>query len=125
MRLWRLLLLVILLGCVFEEAQCQKSFVVLTFADAAVTALDGYQTSQIGSHEDSSAWLYGTYPYRHRARFSATLAAEVGGVAAIGYYMRHSEHPLLRKFWWVPQTASISGHSWGVVYNFRHDNGGF
>jgi hypothetical protein len=52
----------------------------------------------------------------HPAAFYAATAGEVVATAWLGHRFRESRHPLLRRFWWVPQTLGAVGGSIGIAY---------
>ena len=57
-------------------------------------------------------------PFVHNSgTIAAESAAEVWLMAFIGDRMKHSNHPLLRKIWWLPQTLNISAKVTGGIYN--------
>ena len=92
-----------------------SKFLVLTASTAAVTAVDGWQTSQPGL-EVGSAWLYGTFPSDHKVRLSLTMGAEVLVSTLAGRYLQHTR---FRKWWWIPQSAVLGVHGYGMIQNFR------
>jgi hypothetical protein len=61
-------------------------------------------------------------PFTNLPRPAYIAAGEVGaaGVSFIGWKMKHSKHKWVRKIWWVPQAATISGNSYGSIYSARH-----
>ena len=108
-----------------EQGKFDKTFWALTAANAAVTALDGYQTAH-NYREDESAWLYGTHPGQHPVQLGLTMAGEFGLTTIMSRYLRHHQaHSRIAKVLWaVPVTVSIGAHGQGIAYNFRHEREG-
>ena len=97
------------------SAKQNHEFLILTASTVAITAVDGWQTSQPGL-EVGSAWLYGTFPSDHKVRLSLTMGAEVLVSTLAGRYLQHTR---FRKWWWIPQSAVLGVHGYGMIQNFR------
>ena len=58
-------------------------------------------------------------PFAHSGAIYATTQVSPLLMDYVGHKMMRSRYPLLRKFWWVPQTANAS-FSWGAaIHNYR------
>jgi len=118
---WILAILCLALACStvraeeLPDAPSRAHFIMLTSTLAGVVAEDCHQTLQV-YRETSSPWLYGTYPREHPGKVIAIMSGEVAAASLVGYYLRKTR---FHKFWWVPQTALIVSHGWGVVHNAR------
>jgi len=58
-------------------------------------------------------------PFAHSGAIYATTQVSPLLMDYVGHKMMRSRYPLLRKFWWLPQTANAS-LSWGsAIHNYR------
>jgi hypothetical protein len=58
-------------------------------------------------------------PFAHSGAIYATTQVSPLLMDYVGHKLMRSRYPLLRKFWWVPQTANAS-FSWGAaIHNYR------
>jgi hypothetical protein len=51
--------------------------------------------------------------------YVASVVGLTAGVSVISWKLRRSEHPLLRRFWWVPQAAQIALNAESAIRTSR------
>lgn len=98
-----------------------RAFLVLTLADAGVTAWDGYTTAQFGPRERCDREMgmpriYGLRP--SSGRLATVLGLEFAATTSAAWIMPRI--PGLRKLWWAPQSTHITLHLKGAIYNMGH-----
>ena len=53
--------------------------------------------------------------------YGGITSAWTASCTALGMRMRVSNHPLVRKLWWMPQVAQIAGNAYGLGFSFTHE----
>jgi hypothetical protein len=106
----------------YETPRERKMWYALTAVSSAGAAFDAWSTRRAisgGFGTEANPLLR---PFAHsNALYAATQVSPLV-LDFVGKRMMRSEHPLLRRFWWIPQTAGASmsfaagAHNVGVVH---------
>lgn len=105
-----------------ETARQRKMWYALTIAGSSGAAFDAWSTHRAvagGYGQEANPLLR---PFANSNLIYAATQVSPAFMDFLGKRMMVSQHPLLRKFWWVPQTAGASlsfvsgAHNVGVVH---------
>lgn len=97
--------------------QQDRPVVALTATDAAVASWD-YTQTRFGIESGGIEKDPLIRPFAHNT--AAMVAAATVEVMTVGYMaqrMKHSDHALLRKTWWIPQVVGIGAHIGCAIYS--------
>jgi hypothetical protein len=103
----------------YETARQRKIWYGLVVAGHSAAALDAYTTRRAisGGYGTESDPLM--RPFAHsNAIYAATQVTPVI-MDFMGHHMMTSEHPWLRRVWWVPQVAGASMSLGAGIHNYR------
>jgi len=105
-----------------ETAPSRRKWIALSIVQHGAAAFDAYSTRQAissGAHEDD--------PFlRPFAQSPAMYAAIQGGPVVLDFAarkMERSPNPLLRRAWWLPQSASTALFLFSGTHNLRGVHG--
>jgi hypothetical protein len=105
-----------------ETARQRKMWYALTIAGSSGAAFDAWSTHRAvagGYGQEANPLLR---PFANSNLIYAATQVSPAFMDFLGKQMMVSQHPLLRKFWWLPQTAGASlsfasgAHNVGVVH---------
>ena len=102
-----------------ESPRQRKIWYVLVGAGSSAAAFDAWSTRRAISGG------YGTEgdpllrPFAHSSAMYAATQVSPAIMDFIGLRMMTSNHSLLRRFWWVPQTAGASFSFGAGIHNYR------
>lgn len=103
------------------ESPSRKQWLALAFVEHGAAAFDAYSTRQAVGHgaveQDPLMRPFAGSP----AIYAAT---QVGPVLfdLLARHMQHSEYPLIRRVWWMPQTLSAGISIFSGVHNLHVAN---
>jgi len=110
-----------------DKPEPRGNFITRPFYDKQVTILAGINAGaavldDVASRKVIDAGGYERNPLirpfvHNSGTLAAESAAEVWLMAFVGDRMKHSNHPIFRKVWWLPQTLNIAAKLAGGTYN--------
>jgi hypothetical protein len=103
------------------ESPSRKQWVVLAFVEHGAAGFDAYSTRQAVGHgaveQDPLMRPFAGSP-------AIYVATQVGPLLfdLLARHMQHSEYPLIRRVWWMPQTLSAGISIFSGVHNLHVAN---
>jgi hypothetical protein len=103
----------------YETARDRKIWYGLVAASHGAAAFDAYSTRRAvstGYGTETDPFLR---PFAHSYALYAATQVSPAVMDYIGHRMMTSNHPLLRRFWWIPQVGGASFSLVAGVHNYR------
>jgi hypothetical protein len=107
------------LGRPYETPRQRKMWYALSFAGAGAASFDAWSTRRAISQGYGVEGNPMLRPFSHSAVLYAATQVSPLVMDFIGKRMTISQHPLLRKAWWLPQTIGASVSVSAAVHNVR------
>jgi hypothetical protein len=107
------------LGRPYETPQQRKMWYALSFAGVGAASFDAWSTRRAISQDYGVEGNPMLRPFSHSAALYAATQVSPLVMDFIGKRMMISQHPLLRKVWWLPQTIGTSVSVSAAVHNVR------
>jgi hypothetical protein len=103
----------------YETARERKIWYGLIAASHSAAAFDAYSTRRAvstGYGTETDPFLR---PFAHSNALYAATQVSPAVMDYIGHRMMTSNHPLLRRFWWIPQVGGTTFSFAAGVHNYR------
>ncbi len=103
----------------YETARQRKIWYGLLVAGHSAAAFDAYTTRRAisgGYGTESDPMMR---PFAHSNAMYVATQVTPAIMDFVGHRMMTSEHPLMRKMWWVPQAAGASVSLGAGIHNYR------
>jgi hypothetical protein len=103
----------------YESPRQRKIWYGLIATSHGAAAFDAWSTRRALSTDTGVEEDPLLRPFAHSNALYAATQVSPAVMDYIGHRMMTSNHPLLRRFWWIPQTAGASFSLGAGIHNYR------